>query len=153
MLIAFFDSQGMVHKEFVPEGRTVNADFYVEVLQHLCKRIQHVRPKMWEDRTFFLLHDNAPAHTATRTVQFLAQKGITVLSHPPYSPDLSPPDYFLFPRLKFAMKGARYDLVEDIHNAVTRELKAIPLSAFSEAMNRLQTRSKRCVQLQGDYFE
>jgi hypothetical protein len=50
-----------------------------------------------------LLHDNAPAHCAH---QFLAQHGVPVLDHPPYSPDLAPADFFLFPRLKSIMKGA-----------------------------------------------
>jgi transposase len=40
--------------------------------------------------------------------QFLAQRGVPVLEHPPYSPDLAPADFFLFPRLKSIMKGARF---------------------------------------------
>jgi hypothetical protein len=40
MLINFFDSQGVVHKEFVPEGKTVNAEFYKGVMDRLLKRIQ-----------------------------------------------------------------------------------------------------------------
>jgi hypothetical protein len=39
MLIIFFDSQGIVHKEFVPEGKIVNAEFYNGVLDHLLKHI------------------------------------------------------------------------------------------------------------------
>jgi hypothetical protein len=50
-------------------------------------------------RDFFLLHDNASAHKATSVCQIWNQKYVTTLYHPPYSPDLSPPDYFLFPRL------------------------------------------------------
>jgi hypothetical protein len=44
MLINFFDSQALVHKEFVPEGKTVNAEFYKGVTDRLLKRIQQVRP-------------------------------------------------------------------------------------------------------------
>ena len=47
-----------------------------------------------------ILHDNAPAHTSKDTVAFLEKKGLTILPHPPYSPDLAPFDFFLFPRLK-----------------------------------------------------
>ncbi len=46
MLSFFFDSKGVIHHEYVPEGQTVNATFYVQVLDHLCKRIAHVRPEM-----------------------------------------------------------------------------------------------------------
>jgi len=44
MLIIFFNSQGVVHKEFVPQGKTVNAEFYKGVMDHLLKRIQRVHP-------------------------------------------------------------------------------------------------------------
>jgi len=42
MLIIFFDSQGVVHKEFVPEEKTVNTEFYKGVMDCLLKRIQWV---------------------------------------------------------------------------------------------------------------
>ena len=64
MLIIFFDSQGVVHKEFVPEGKTVNAESYKGVMDCLLKRIQRVRPAAFCSPDFFLLHDNAPAHKA-----------------------------------------------------------------------------------------
>jgi hypothetical protein len=44
MLIIFFNSQGIVHKEFIPEGKTVNAEFYTGVMDHFQKRIQWVCP-------------------------------------------------------------------------------------------------------------
>ncbi len=39
MLILFFVSKGVIHHEYVSEGQTVNAEFYVQVLDHLCKSI------------------------------------------------------------------------------------------------------------------
>jgi len=60
----FFDSQGAVHKEFVPEGKTVNAEFYKGVLDSLLKRIQWVNPAAFCSRDFFLLNDNAPVYKA-----------------------------------------------------------------------------------------
>jgi histone-lysine N-methyltransferase SETMAR len=46
------------------------------------------------------LHDNAPAHRALKTQKKLAYLGVQYLDHPPYSPDLAPSDYHLFPGLK-----------------------------------------------------
>jgi len=71
----FFHSQGIIHKEFVPPRITVNTEFYKNILERLCNRIASVRPAyLWKDRSFFLLHDNAPAHTAAIVTQFLAKK-------------------------------------------------------------------------------
>ena len=65
----FFNSQGAVHKEFVPEGKTVNKVFYKGVMDRLLKRTQRVRPAAFCSRDFFLLHDNAPA---PKTILFFA---------------------------------------------------------------------------------
>ena len=77
MLICLFDSQGIVHKEFVPPGQTVNQTFYREVLERLRKRVARVRPGI--ARTWMLHHDNAPCHTAVSINEFLAEKSIPVV--------------------------------------------------------------------------
>ncbi len=46
MLILFFDSRGVVRQEFVPEGHTINASFYCDILDCLSKRIAHFRPDL-----------------------------------------------------------------------------------------------------------
>jgi len=94
----FFDSQGIVHKEFMPPGQTLNQTFYREVLERLRKRVARVRPGM--ARTWMLHYDNTPCHTAVPINEFLAEKSIPVVPQPPYSPDLSPHDFFLFPSSK-----------------------------------------------------
>jgi len=99
MWIAFFDSDGIIHKEFVPAGQTVNPAFYEEVLKRLLQRIHRVRPELHRAGQWMLLHDNAPAHCVIRVHQFLAQCCVPVLNHPLYSPYLAPADFFLFPRL------------------------------------------------------
>ena len=93
MLICFFDSQGVVHKEFVPQGQTVNKQYYHEVLEWLRKRVHHVQPEIAD--TCMLHHDNTPCHTAISVNEFFTKKGIPVVPQPPYSPDLSPCDFFL----------------------------------------------------------
>ena len=57
MLICFFDSQGVVQKEFVPQGQTVNKQHYREVLERLRKRVHRVQPEIAD--TWMLHHDNA----------------------------------------------------------------------------------------------
>jgi hypothetical protein len=74
MLIIFFDSQGVVHKEFVPEGKTVNAEFYKGAMDCPLMRIHRVRPAAFCSQDFFLLHDTAPVHKAASVGQFLTQK-------------------------------------------------------------------------------
>lgn len=153
MLIAFFDKDGMIHKEFVPAGQTVNATFYLEVLKRLLLRIRRVRPQKYQTGKWMLLHDNAPSHTSIMVQQYLTQHGVTVLQHPPYSPDLAPADYFLFPRLKQALKGSRFADIDEIQQRVTGILHTIPHQDFSNSLQALYDRCQRCVVAGGDYFE
>jgi len=81
MLISFFYANGIVRKEFVPPGHTVNQQFYLEVLKRLCNSVQKKKPEMWSSGDWFLHHDNAPAHTALRVQQFLAKNNTTVISY------------------------------------------------------------------------
>ncbi len=73
MLIIFFDSSGIIHKEFVPPGQRVNAEYYKAVLDHLLKRIARIGLELYKSGDWFFLHDNAPFHNATLIRPFLAK--------------------------------------------------------------------------------
>ena len=128
MLICFFNSQGVDHKEFVPQGQTVNKQYYCEVLEQLRKRVHHVRPEIAD--TWMLHHDNAPCHTAISVNEFLAKKSISVVPQPPHLPDLSPCDFFLFTKLKFHLKGRQFGTVDNIQKVVTDQLRVLPHEDF-----------------------
>ena len=100
-----------------------------------------------------LHHDNAPCHTAISVIEFLAKKGIPVVPQPPYSPDLSPCDFFLFPKLKFYLRGRHFGTLENIEKAVTDQLKAIPVNDYQRCYEEWEQRPRRCVDSQGNYFE
>ena len=109
---------------------------------------QYSAPGSW-----FLLHDNAPVHRAVAVQEFLARKKVCVLNHPPYSPDLSPCDYFLFPKLKLPLKGRLFEDVQDIQGAVTSTLRAIPQEDVQRSFQSLLERATRCIDAEGMYFE
>jgi hypothetical protein len=75
MLICFFDIDGIICKESVPPGQTVNAKFYCDVLRRK-------RPDKWRTRNWELHHDKSTVHTALAVQQFLVSKNMTVVSHP-----------------------------------------------------------------------
>jgi hypothetical protein len=127
-MIFFFDSRGIVHKEFVPPGQTVNHPFYKDVLERLRKRVRRVRRDIADD--WVLHHDNAPAHTALSICEFMPKKNIPVLPHPPYSPDLAPCDFYLFRKLKLKLKGHHFGTMENIQKNVTDELYTLTEKDF-----------------------
>jgi hypothetical protein len=96
-----------------------------------------------------LHHDNAPAHTAFSAQRFLAAKNVAVVPHPPYSPDLAPCDFFLFPRMKSKLKGRRFQDVTDIQEQSLTDLHAIPKSQFQRCFQQWQKRWTRCINGRG----
>jgi len=70
-------ARGVIHKEFVLEGETINAVYYKGVMQRLLNRIRCVRLGMCKSGDWFLLHDNGLSHNATIVKQFLAHRKVT----------------------------------------------------------------------------
>jgi len=100
-----------------------------------------------------LHHDNALCHTAVSINEFLVEKKHSCVSSAPYSPDLSPCDFFLFPRLKNHLKCLHFGTLDNIWKSVTDELKDIPAEAFQHCYEQRKQRLRRCVAAQGNYFE
>jgi len=69
------------------------------------KDILKENPRGKVTKWVLFLRDNAPAHRTLATLKGLAYLGFQYLDHPPYSPDLAPSDYYLFPGLKKQLKG------------------------------------------------
>lgn len=151
MLIVFFDAKGVVHKEFVPAGQTVNGTFYAKVLERLRIRVRRVRRKIAD--TWMLHHDNVPSHTSLIVREVLAKHNVTTLPQPPYSPDLAPPDFFLFPQIKGSLKGHRFGTIEAIQAVSTGCLNSLAVDDFQEAYDNSEKRWQRCIDAGGSYFE
>ena len=96
----FFNSDGPIAQIPVQNGKTVTGKFYKDhVLSKVKKHYQKLRPATGL-RGLCLIHDNASAHKCALVQDFLKTEKVVQLPHPPYSPDLSPCDFFLFPLLK-----------------------------------------------------
>lgn len=153
MLEVFFDCSGIVHMEFIPDGVTVNKEKYVHILRRLRQSIRRKRPDFWQNKNWLLLHDNAPAHRSVLVQSELAKQSITVLPHPPYSPDLAPCDFFIFSRMKNQLRGRRFCSAEEVKTAATQALRSIPENAFQDCFQQLYRRWQKCIVAGGDYFE
>ena len=75
--------------------------------------------------------------------------GIKTVRHPPYSRDLAPCDFWLFPKLR----GCRYETIEEMKEAVTKVLDTLTQKDFYEALQKLLERYNKCIAAVGDYFE
>jgi hypothetical protein len=82
MLLAFFDSKGLVYTHIMPKRTTINANYILMVLGKFMVHLRKKRPDMTKGNWFFHW-DNAPVHTAAVVKNWLAAKEIQLLLHPP----------------------------------------------------------------------
>jgi hypothetical protein len=130
MLVTFFDTKSIVHFEFIPQGQTVSRAYHVEILKRLREAVHRKSPELWPN-VWILHYDNAPAHKAPSVKQFVAQKSITKMEHPPYFPDFAPNDFWLFPKINSVLRGRGFQDTEDIPKGnMTTGLKAVPQKEF-----------------------
>ncbi|UYV76625.1 hypothetical protein LAZ67_14001499 [Cordylochernes scorpioides] len=152
LLTVFFDCRGVVHHEFFPQGRTVNKEYYLQVMRNLRKAICQKRPDLWKNKNWLLHHDNAPAHTSLLVRDFLAKNNTLMMPQPPYSPDLAPCDFFLFPKLKRPMKGRRYATLDEIKTASKEELKKIFKNDFLKCFEDWKNRWHKKIQIVENFW-
>ena len=137
----FFNSSGPVVQVPCPSGHTVTGRLYKNsVLKKVKEFYNTKRPsKGWSG--VHLLHDNASSHKCEVVKSFLASEKVKVLNHPSYSPDLSPCDFFLFPRLKIMLSGNKYTSRSSLGSAIYQCLQQIPkedyLSAFRDWVKKV----------------
>ncbi|UYV61631.1 hypothetical protein LAZ67_1005658, partial [Cordylochernes scorpioides] len=140
LLVAFLDNKGIVHHEYLPAGQTVFKEMYLSILRRLREAIRKKRPEKWTNGDWILHHDNARPHTAHLVTSFLAKNGTEILPQPPYSPDIAPNDFFLFPKLKAVLKGRHFDTREDIIEKSLLALKSIPKEAYKNCFDNWEKR-------------
>ena len=79
--------------------------------------------------------------------------GIKTVPHPPYSQDLAPCDFCLFPKLKENLRGCCYETIEEIKEVVTKVIDMFTQEEFHGAFQKLLERYNKYIAARGDYFE
>ena len=79
--------------------------------------------------------------------------GIKTVPHPPYSPDIAPCDFCLFPKLKEKLRGCCYETIEEMKEVVTKVIDMLTQEDFHGAFQKLLEQYNKCIAARGDYFE
>lgn len=75
------------------------------------------------------------------------------MDHPPYLPDYTPCDFWLFPQLKTALKGYRFSDTAYIQGHTTPHLKNIPIEEFQKHLEERNHHIIMCIGAERDYFK
>ena len=129
MVISFFYTDGMVYQHVVPPHTTVTGLYYRDVLKVLQGHITRKRPYL-HATSWMLHHNNARLHVANVVAEYLAQINLKCIPHPPYSLDLAPCDFFVFPNVKKHLRRRRFQSPEAVVKAAKAVLKDLSENGF-----------------------
>jgi histone-lysine N-methyltransferase SETMAR len=152
MATVFWDSQGIILIDYLEKGRTITGPYYSELLDRFNAAFKEKRTLPYRKKLLFH-HDNAPAHSSAVATAKLVDLGYELLPHPPYSPDLAPCDFFLFPNMKNWLGGKRFRSNEEVITETEAYFAEFEKSYFLEGIKKLEYRWAKCIELKGDYVE
>ncbi|CAH2217932.1 jg1389 [Pararge aegeria aegeria] len=107
METVFWDCEEILLIDYKEKGRTITGEYYATILGKLKESIKEKHQGKLT-KGVLLLQDNAPVHKSRVAMAALLTHGFESLIHPPYSPDLAPSDFYLFPNLKKDLKGRKF---------------------------------------------
>ena len=111
-------------------------------------RFRRKRPALFKSGQWYFRQDNAPVDNSILVIDYLTKMGIMTVPHPPYSPDLAPCNFWLFPKLR----GYRYETIEEVKEAVTKVFDTLTQEDFHGSFQKLLERHN-CLLSGGYYFE
>ena len=125
----------------------ISKTFQIRRIRHAGHRmrVRRKRPALFKSGLWHFHQDNAPVHNSILVTDLLTKMSIKTVPQPPYSPDLGPCDFWLFPKLR----GCRYETIEEMKEAVTKVID----THTQEAFQKLLERYNKSIAAGGDYFE
>jgi histone-lysine N-methyltransferase SETMAR len=145
MLKAFFIN-------YLEKGKTITEEYYSSFLTTLEEKIRKKRPGLQKKKIIFH-QDNALAHKSVLAMEKLRDLHYELLEHPPYSPDLAPSDFCLFPKLKLFLAGQHFSSNQEAIAAVEGYFADLTKNHNSDRIMALEHRSNKCISLKKDYVE
>jgi hypothetical protein len=148
-MIFAYDHRGIIMTDKVP---SVTAAYYHDWMQKLRRKMHKNQPALLGDGPL-ILHDNACPHLGKVVTDMLSKYEWEVLPHASYSSDMSPPDFYLFHKLKEPMRGHRFPSLEEVSVAVTRDFRGLDKSGTLNRIANLPKRWNAVTEKQGDNRE
>jgi histone-lysine N-methyltransferase SETMAR len=152
MASVFWDANGVIFIDYLEKGKTITGAYYAALLDRLVDELKKKRPHLAKKKVLFH-DDNAPSHTSNIGKAKKHELGFESFDQPPYSPDLAPSDYYLFPNLKRWLCGKRFESNEEVEWETDAYFGRLDKSYYLKGIEKLTDRYTRCIELKGEYVE
>ena len=151
MLSVWWDWKGIVYYGILEPSQTVDSVPYCQQLTRLQEAIQKERTELVNRKGVVFHHDNARPHTSLTTRQKLTELGWEVLMHPPYSPDLAPPEYNFFRSLQNFLHGKKLANKKAAENHVAKFFATKPQKFYTHGIIKLPEKWQKIKDNNGTY--
>jgi histone-lysine N-methyltransferase SETMAR len=148
MASVFWDTEDIFFIDYLEKGKTIIRE-YSNLLTRLDVKIDE--PRFGKKKIFY--QDNAPAHKSVMPMGKLRDLHYVLLEHPPYSPDLAPFDFFLFPKLKLFLTGQHFSPNQEAIAAAEGYFADLTKNRYRDVIIALEHHWNKCISLKGDYVE
>jgi len=152
MATVFWDAEGIVLIDYLEHGSTITEIYYTDLIEKVRAALKEKR--RGKLRRGVLFHqDNSPPHTSSQALAAIPSAGFELLIHPPYSPDLAPSDFYLFPELKEFAKGRKSADDNEVVCVTNSWLDGQDQQFFYNGIRALEKCWTKCISTEGDYVE
>lgn len=142
----FWDALGIIFIDYPLKGRTVTGEYYAALLDKLNDGMKKKQPYMTKKKVLYH-HDNAPLQTALKAMAKLDQLRFEFVAHPPYSPNLVPSDYYLFPN---GGSRKRFTSNEKVIAETEAYFEGLDVSYYRKGIEILENCYTKCIALKGN---
>lgn len=153
MISVFWNCDGMLFFELLPDGQSITSDTYSSQLKHLHDVMKVKYPHLINRKRVLLQADNAKPHTSRKSMETLKEiDGIELLPHPPYSPDVAASDFHLFRSMAHFLKGRRFENKEDLQKNLQLFFDSKPSDWYKSGIQKIAERWALVCENDGYYF-
>jgi hypothetical protein len=152
MISPYFTRQRFVSVEILPKTDQFNSTFFTEtILLNIVQFVSVFRPKM-RDQDYWMHIDNAKSHNSALSLQKTKELGFTLLTQPPYSPDLVSCDFFVFGYLKKELHGKNFRFQNGVNSVMRAILTKILIQTLSRVFDEWIERLHKCIANEVEYI-
>ena len=152
MATAFWETKGVILMDILSKESTITKAYYANFLDQL-RNANREKRRGKLSKCVLLQHDNARVHTCQLAMNAVEKNGYELIPHPPYSLDLAPSDFFLFPNLKKGIRGRHFRFDEEVVAEVEEWFHGKDPDFFTSGLLALEHRWSKCIALEGNYIE
>lgn len=154
MLCVWWNYEGIIYFEVLPNNISLNAELYSTQLERMHAALSLKYPALVNRKRVLLQQDNATPHTSSKTKKKIQElDSIELLPHPAYSPDLAPSDFYLFRSMAHFLIGRNFANIEELEMGCREFFDSKPKEWYRHGIQELAQRWVKCVECDGVYFK